>query len=62
MPLKLATHYPNVTYQPLPTYNGYGSPEDSLGSIHTLQPKRQKVDLKKMFKQDMHFLDLKLNW
>lgn len=55
-PLKLAAHHPNVTYQPLPTYNGYGSPEDSLGSVHSLQPKRPQVDMKKMFKQDMHVL------
>lgn len=54
--LKLAAHHPNVTYQALPAYNGYGSPEDSLGSVHALQPKRPQVDMKKMFKQDMHVL------
>lgn len=45
-----------VTYQPVPTYNGYGTPEDSLGSVHSLKPKAPKVDMKKMFKQDMHVL------
>lgn len=39
-----------------PVYNGYGSPEDSLGSVYSLRPKAPKVDMKKMFKQDMHVL------
>ena len=43
-------------YQPVPPYNGYGTPEDSLGSVHSLQPKPPKIDMKKMFKQDMHIL------
>jgi len=55
-PLKLAKARPNVTYQGLPAYNGYGSPEDSLGSVFSLKPKAPKVDMKKMFKQDMHVL------
>ena len=48
-PIKLAAHIPNVTYQPLPDYNGYGIPEDSIGSVYSLQPKRPKIDMKKMF-------------
>lgn len=40
----------------IPAYNGYGSPEDSLGSVFSLRPKAPKVDMKKMFKQDMHVL------
>ena len=45
-----------VTYQAVPSYNGYGSPEDSLGSVYSLNAKPPKVDMKKMFKQDMHVL------
>ena len=55
-PLKLAKARPNVTYQAIPAYNGYGSPEDSLGSVFALKAKPPKVDMKKMFKQDMHVL------
>jgi len=52
----LAKARPNVTYQAIPAYNGYGSPEDSLGSVFALKAKPPKVDMKKMFKQDMHVL------
>lgn len=55
-PVKLAKERPNVTYQAIPAYNGYGSPEDSLGSVFALRPKAPKHDMKKMFKQDMHTL------
>jgi len=49
-PLKLAKARPAVTYQKIPSYNGFGSPEDSLGSVFSLKPKAPKVDMKKMFK------------
>ena len=55
-PVKLAKTRPNVTYQPIPAYNGYGSAEDSLGSVFSLRPTPPKTDMKKMFKQDMHIL------
>ena len=55
-PLKLAKARPSVTYQAIPAYNGYGTAEDSLGSIYSLKPKPPKIDMKKMFKQDMHVL------
>ena len=54
VPLKKAR--PNIMYQPVPNYNGYGSTEDSLGSVYSLQPKPPRIDMKKMFKQDMHVL------
>jgi hypothetical protein len=54
--VKLAKERPNVTYQAVPSYNGYGSQEDSLGSVFALRPKAPKHDMKKMFKQDMHTL------
>ena len=55
-PVKLAKARPNVTYQPIPAYNGYGTAEDSLGSVYHLRPNPPKTDMKKMFKQDMHTL------
>ena len=55
-PIQLKKPRPNLVYQPLPKYTGYGTEEDSLGSVYSLQPKPPKVDMKKMFKQDMHIL------
>lgn len=51
---------PTIQYNPTPPYNGYGTPEDSLGSVKALDPNLKpglnKKDMKKMFKQDMHIL------
>ena len=55
-PIALKKGRPNILYQPVPPYNGYGTAEDSLGSVYSLQPKPPKIDMKKMFKQDMHVL------
>lgn len=55
-PIKLAVPTPVMPQSETPVYNGYGSPEDSLGSVYSLRPKAPKVDMKKMFKQDMHVL------
>lgn len=55
-PIQLKKARPNIMYQPVPPYNGYGTAEDSLGSVYSLQPKPPKIDMKKMFKQDMHVL------
>ena len=55
-PIQLKKPRPNIMYQPVPPYNGYGTVEDSMGSVHSLQPKPPKIDMKKMFKQDMHIL------
>ena len=43
-------------YQAMPAYNGFGTEEDSLGSVYSLQPNPPKKDVKKMFKSDMHIL------
>ena len=56
VPLQLKKPKPNVMYAAVPSYNGYGNAEDSLGSVYSLQPKPPKVDMKKVFKQDMHIL------
>ena len=55
-PMALKKARPTVMYQPLPAYNGYGSEQDSLGSVYSLNAKPPKIDMKKMFKQDMHIL------
>ena len=56
MPEKLPTPAPVVQYQPVPPHNGYGTEQDSMGSVIALKPKAPKFDMKKMFKQDMHIL------
>ena len=55
-PVQLPTAAPQVKYQPVPPYNGYGTEADSMGSVISLQKKAPKVNMKKMFKQDMHIL------
>jgi hypothetical protein len=55
-PIQLKKARPNIMYNPCPPYNGFGTEEDSMGSVHSLQPKPPRIDMKKMFKQDMHIL------
>lgn len=40
----------------IPPYNGYGTEEDSMGSIYYLQPKPPKKDMIKMFTSDQYVL------
>ena len=40
----------------IPPYNGYGSPEDSLGSVFSLQPKPPKKDMTKLFTNDQNVM------
>lgn len=56
VPVQLPTAAPTVQYQPIPAYNGFGTPADSMANVVKLQPKAPKADMKKMFKQDMHIL------
>lgn len=49
-PIQIRKARANLVYQPVPPYNGYGTPEDSLGSVFSLQPKPPRIDMKKMFK------------
>lgn len=56
IPIALRKGNPSLQYQAVPAHNGYGTEEDSLGSVIALQPKVPKGDMKKMFKQDMHIL------
>ena len=56
VPVQLPSGAPSVQYQPIPSHNGFGTEQDSMGSVIALQPKAPKIDMKKMFKQDMHIL------
>ena len=47
---------PYVPPNPVPEYNGYGTEEDSLGNVHSLNPKAPKLDMHKMFDNDMHIM------
>jgi len=56
VPVQLKKPPLNVTYQPVPPYNGYGTVEDSMGSIKWLMPKPPKKNFPKMFKNDLHII------
>ena len=55
-PIQIKKPPSNITYQPVPPYNGYGTEEDSMGSVKALMPKPPKKDVQKMFKNDMHII------
>ena len=40
----------------VPPYTGYGSIEDSLGSVYSLDPKPPKKNINKMFAEDQYIL------
>jgi EF-hand domain-containing protein 1 len=54
--LPLKKDAPSLQYQPMPAYGGFGTEEDSMGSVKSLKHKAPQQDMKKMFKQDMHIL------
>ena len=56
VPLKQRKGRKNLKYQPVPKYNGFGTEEDSMGSVKALNPKRPRRDEQKIFKNDMHIL------
>lgn len=41
---------PNLVYQPVPPHTGYGTEEDSMNGVLSLNPKAPKIDMKKVFK------------
>jgi hypothetical protein len=47
---------PYLPSNPIPNYNGFGTEEDSLGNVHSLQPKAPQPDMYKMFENDMHIM------
>jgi hypothetical protein len=56
VPIDLKKDRPKKFYQPVPPYNGFGSEEDSLGSVYSLQPKPPRKDINKMFTCDQNIL------
>ena len=54
-PIKVEEGQKRAIVHEVPPYNGYGSPEDSLGSVYSLQPKPPKKDMTKLFTND-HFV------
>lgn len=55
-PITLKKGQNNLMYNQVPKYNGIGEEEDTLGSVHSLNPKPPIKDIKKVFKCDMHIL------
>jgi hypothetical protein len=47
---------PVLKYQEIPPYLGYGSAEDSMGSVNSLMPKAPQPNVQKIFKNDLHIL------
>lgn len=49
-PVALRKPRPNLVYQAVPPHTGYGTEEDSMGGVVSLNPKAPKCDMKKVFK------------
>lgn len=47
---------PYLPPNPIPEYNAYGTEEDSMGNVLSLNPKAPKIDMYKMFDNDMHIM------
>lgn len=47
---------PYVPPQPIPEYNGFGTEADSLGTVFKLKHDPPKIDMYKMFDNDMHIM------
>ena len=56
VPLKVEEGQKKLIQHEVPPYNGYGTPEDSLGSVYSLQPKPPKKDMTKLFTNDQYVL------
>jgi hypothetical protein len=56
VPLKVEKPSKDLKYSQVPVYNGYGTEEDSLGSVSALMPKAPRKNERKIFKNDMHIL------
>ena len=50
--IDLQKEKPKKFWQKIPPYNGFGSEEDSLGSVYSLNPKPPRKDVNKMFSMD----------
>ena len=47
---------PPKFHQPIPPPTGYGTEEDSLGSVYSLDPKPPGKDVNKMLAEDKYIL------
>jgi len=54
--INLEKDKPIFKYQEIPPYLGYGSEEDSMGSVKSLMPKAPQPNVQKIFKNDLHIL------
>lgn len=48
--MQLRKPRPNLIYQAVPPTTGYGTEEDSMNGVISLNPKAPKIDMKKVFK------------
>ena len=55
-PIKIEEGQRRAIQHEVPPYNGYGSPEDSLGNVYSLQPKPPKKDMTKIFTNDQYVM------
>lgn len=56
IPLSMEEGAKRIIQHEVPPYNGYGTPEDSLGNVYSLQPKPPKIDMTKLFTEDQYVL------
>ncbi|EGR32401.1 flagellar microtugule protofilament ribbon protein, putative [Ichthyophthirius multifiliis] len=56
IPISLKKEEVKKFYSPVPPYTGYGTEEDSLGSVYSLQPKAPRKDINKIYTQDQYIL------
>jgi len=56
VPLEIKKESSQKYEHKVPPYNGFGSEEDSLGSVFSLNPKPPRKDINKMFTSDMYIL------
>jgi len=56
VPLQPKSGNKPLVYHQVPPHNGIGSEEDTLGFCKQLKPKPPRLDVNKIFKNDMHIL------
>jgi len=56
VPVPMKVHRAPKFHQAIPPYNGFGTEQDSLGSVFSLQAKPPKKDINKMFSCDQYIL------
>lgn len=56
VPIQIEEGQKRAIEHQVPPFNGYGTPEDSLGSVFSLQPKPPKKDMTKLFTNDQYVM------